>query len=108
MPIALSPIMNKRLMIATLIGSWLALAAGMPAALASTPATSRPAVAAAHRDIGAAPSAAPSDRASDTARYAAAERAHPKAASFEGGAAVFIVGSTTAVILAVVLVLVLL
>jgi hypothetical protein len=109
MPIALPRIMNKRLLTAALISSCLGLGAGIPAAIASTPARPLPAAAAiSHADSVAAPRTAPSDQASDTARYAAAERAQPKAADFEGGAAVFIVGSTTAVLLAVILLLVIL
>lgn len=104
MPIAMSPIMSKRIVTATLLSLCLAAGAGVPAALAAPPVVPR----AAATETQPARSAAQPDRAADTARYAAAERAQPKAASFEGGATFVIIGSTTAVILGVVLLVVLL
>ncbi len=106
MPIAMSPIMSKRIVTATLLSLCLAAGAGVPTALAAPPVLPRASAtetqpARTQRD-------AQPDRAADTARYAAAERTQPKAADFEGGATFVIIGSTTAIVLGVVLLVVLL
>jgi len=97
--------MSKRIVTSTLLGLCLAAGAGVPAALAAPPVVPR---ASATETQPATQRAAQPDRAADTARYAAAERAQPKAADFEGGATFVVIGSTTAVILGVVLLVVLL
>jgi uncharacterized membrane protein len=105
MPIAMSPLMSKRIVTASLLSLCLAAGIGAPAALAAPPVVPR---AAATESQPATQRDAKRDRAQDTARYAAAERTQPKAADFEGGATFVVIGSTTAVILGVVLLVVLL
>src|SRR5688500_13695535 len=102
MRIADLPVMTKRIVTATLLALCLA-AVGAPAALAA-PVQSRPAATAA-APAATTESAAPArnDRARDAARYAAAEKKQPRAAEFEGGARIVIVGSTAAIVLGVVL-----
>jgi hypothetical protein len=97
--------MSKRLLTAMMISATLALAAAAPSALAAPPvvpgaAWTEPVRTETHR-------ARPADRA-DAQRYAAAERAKPDAAKFEGGASIVIVGSTTAIVLGIILLIVLL
>jgi hypothetical protein len=97
--------MSKRIVTATLLSLCLAAGIAAPAALAAPPIVPRSAATdtrpSTQRD-------AQPDRGKDIARYAAAERAQPKAADFEGGATFVIIGSTTAVVLGVVLLVVLL
>jgi hypothetical protein len=104
MPIAVSPTMSKRIVTATLLSLCLAAGAGVPTALAAPPVVPR----ASATETQPARTAAQPDRSADTARYAAAERSQPKAADFEGGATFVIIGSTTAIVLGVVLLVVLL
>jgi hypothetical protein len=108
MPIALSGCMNKRIVTATLLSFCLALAAGAPAALAAPPFIPRAATTSQNSPDATAQRAARADRGDDATRYAAAERSHPRTANFEGGATFVIIGSTTAVILGVILLVVLL
>ena len=108
MRIALYGVMNKRIVTTTLLAVCLALGAGIPAALAAPPIVPRPATAQTSEKPAEVRQTAPLDRKTDAARYAQAERAQPAAADFEGGATFVIVGSTTAVVLGVVLLLILL
>ncbi len=100
--------MNKRIVTSTLLAVCLALGAGIPAALAAPPIVPRPATAQVSQKPAEAERTEPRDRKSDAARYAAAERAQPAAADFEGGATFVIIGSTTAVVLGIVLLIILL
>ena len=50
---------------------------------------------------------ADADVDADAARYADAEQQHPQAADFTGGSTVIVIGSTTALVLAILLVLLL-
>ena len=110
MSIAVHAFMNRRLLTVTLISTWLAMAVGAPVALAAPPVLPRPAASATAQraPIARTQGIVQPDRAHDAARYAAAERAKPDAAHFEGGATVVIVGSTAAMVLGVLLLLVLL
>jgi hypothetical protein len=96
--------MSKRIVTATLLSLCLAAGVGVPTALAAPPVVPR----ASATETQPARTDAQPDRAADTARYAAAERSQPKAADFEGGATFVIIGSTTAIVLGVVLLVVLL
>jgi hypothetical protein len=105
--IAVHAVMNKRLLIVTLLGTWLAVA-GAPVAFAAPVSQPSAASASVQRPARAATrGVVQPDRARDAARYAAAERARPDAARFEGGAVV-IIGPTVALVLGVLLLLVLL
>jgi hypothetical protein len=97
--------MNKRLVTATLISLFLGLGAVAPSALAAPPVvpgqTAPTQVRSDRQPVQA-------DRDADSKRYAAAEKAQPDAAEFEGGASIVIVGSTTAIVLGIILLIVLL
>lgn len=82
-----------------------ALAAATPAALAA------PAKPAPTTDVAPVTVTTPTrgaDTDADAARYADAEKANPQAADFTGGATFVLIGSTTALVLALILLIVLL
>ena len=100
--------MNNRIVTAALLAFSLAIAAGASSALAAPPFIPGAATTSQKAPATLVPRLARADRGDDASRYAAAERAQPRAASFEGGATFVIIGSTAAIILGVVLLVVLL
>jgi hypothetical protein len=112
MPIAHVRIMNRRLVMSTVLGLCLGIGAMAPTALGAPPGNllaQRSGDTGSTRGTGPASTTAhPVASAADASRYAAAERARPEAARFEGGATFVIVGSTTALLLGIILLVVLL
>ncbi|HKE20491.1 MAG TPA: hypothetical protein VKB80_36710 [Kofleriaceae bacterium] len=95
-------------MTAALLAFSLAIAAGASSALAAPPFIPGAATSSHRAPAAKGPRVAVADRGDDASRYAAAERAQPRAARFEGGATFVIIGSTAAIVLGVVLLVVLL